>query len=264
MVVLPRKWPKVIAVGEVTSVYTFRPDLEDTGQHTRKVQWQADDIPRSNFDQDLLNSMGSLLTVFQPKADQAQKRIESVLNAHLKGEPPTGGVTEADDGDEGTAISPLAEQIEDRIVAHIRQKFMGSKLERLVAAILEASGYDVLETRPGPDLGIDIVAGKGDMGFGDPRLCVQVKSGHTPVDRPTYQQLQGSITAFGADHGLLVSLGDFTNAVRRENERSFFQIRLWGPYELVQRLLDTYNDLPPDIRADIPLQDRKVLIETEA
>ena len=102
------------------------------------------------------------------------------------------------------------------------------------------------------------------MGFGEPGLCVQVKSGRTPVDRPTYQQLQGNIGNFGAGHGLLVSLGDFTAAVRRANEQSFFEIRLWGPYELVQRLLETYDDLPQDVRADIPLQDRKVLVEPES
>ena len=107
------------------------------------------------------------------------------------------------------------------------------------------------------------MAGKGELGFSEPRLCVQVKSGHTKVDRPTYQQLQGNIGNFGADHGLLVSLGDFTATVRRANERSFFEIRLWGPYELVERLLATYDHLPPDIRAAIPLQERKVLVESE-
>lgn len=262
-VVLPRKLTKTIAIGKVQGAYVYRTDLEDLCPHTLKVDWQVEDIPRVNFSQDLVNSMGGLATVFQVLAEDAESRLENVVEAHLKSEASPEEREPASDDDEIIG-SPLTEQIEDRIVRHIRRTFGGKKLERLVASVLEASGYDVLETRPGPDLGADIVAGKGDLGFGVPRLCVQVKSGRRPVDRPAYQQLQGSIGTFGADHGLLVSMGGFKDTVRRENERSFFQIRLWGPYELVQRLLETYDDLPQDIRSEIPLQDRKVLIETEA
>ena len=108
-----------------------------------------------------------------------------------------------------------------------------------------------------------VLAGTGELGFSEPRLCVQVKSGGTPVGLPDYNRLQGNIQGFGAQHGLLVSLSDFRRSVRNENERSFFQIRLWGPQELVERLLETYESLPADIRADIPLQSRRVLVESE-
>ena len=57
-----------LAVGWVSGGYTFRPDLTETGQHTRPVDWRASDIPRSNFDQDLLFSMGAAQTVSQPRA----------------------------------------------------------------------------------------------------------------------------------------------------------------------------------------------------
>ena len=154
-------------------------------------------------------------------------------------------------------------KINDRIVERIRQRFSGIGLEYLVAEILRASGYRALETRPGPDGGIDIVAGRGDMGFDHPRICVQVKSGRNAVDLRDYNRLQGNIGSFGADHGLLVSLGDFTRPVRNENERSFFQIRLWGPNDLVEKLLETYDYLPDDIRSEIPLRNRRILIETE-
>ena len=56
-----------------------------------------------------------------------------------------------------------------------------------------------------------------------------------------------------------MSLGGFTKAVRDRNAQSFFNVRLWGPDELAERLLDTYDSLPSDIHADIPLRDRKVL-----
>ena len=262
---LPRKSPKVVAVGRVSGSYEYSPEQIGGLPHTRKVQWLVSDIPRGNFSQDILNSLGGLATVFQIKANDAESRIGKVVEAHGKEDT----VVEPDlkEGilviDEDTPDSSLDEQIEDRIVQRIRERFSGVRLEYLVASILRASGYNAIQTRPGPDGGIDVVAGMGDMGFGEPRLCVQVKSGKTPVGLPEYNQLLGNVQSFGAQHGLLVSLSDFTSVVRKQNESSFFQIRLWGPDELVKRLLDTYDSLPVEIRSDIPLQTRRVLVESE-
>lgn len=148
----------------------------------------------------------------------------------------------------------LSEQIADRILGRIRERFSGGRLGYLVASILRASGYYAVETGQGADDGVDVVAGQGDMGFGRPRLCVQVNSGRNPVDLSDYNRLRDGIENYGADHGLLVSLGDFTEAVRIENERSFFQIRLWGHFDLADRLLEVYDALPGDIRGDVPLK----------
>lgn len=258
MIVLPRKRPRVVAVGTVAGAYQYRPDLDTP--HVLAVDWKARDIPREDFDQDLLYSFGGLATVYRVRASDAKARIEQIMADHLAGPPGDGGDAVADDE---TFQVDLEEQISDRILDRIRQMYSGVRLEYLVASILRASGYNALETRQGPDGGIDVVAGQGDMGFGRPRLCVQVKSGRSPVGLPEYNQLRGNIDTFGADHGLLVSLADFTRPVRVENERSFFQIRLWGPDDLVDRLLDTYDALPDDIQKDIPLRNRRILIETE-
>lgn len=264
MVVLPRKQPKVVAVGRVVGGYEFRPDLPNllpgAGCHTRTIKWIAEDVPRSNFDQDLLHAFNGMLTVFQVNRDNASDRIERTVRNHQSGEPiePIGETS-----NEEIPEIDLDEQIRDRIVRMIRQRFSGLGLERLVASILRASGYNAVETRRGPDGGVDVLAGMGEMGFGEPRLCVQVKSGAAPVGIADYNRLQGNIQGFGAQYGLFVSMGDFTEPVKRENERSFFQIRLWGPYELVDRLLETYDSLPEEIRADIPLQTRRVPIESE-
>ena len=156
----------------------------------------------------------------------------------------------------------LDQEIKGRIVARLRQKFAGVRLKHLVASILRASDYEVVEI--GPEGGVDIVAGRGELGFGQPRLCVQVKAEHDPVGLPEYARLLGNLDTFGAEHGLLVSLGGFTKAVHDRNARQFFEIRLWGPDKLVQRLLETYEDLPADIRANVPLRDRKVMEEASA
>ena len=260
-IVLPRKWPKVIAVGRMTGTYEYRPSMD--APHVRSVNWEALDIPRSNFDQDLLFSIGGTMTVFRVLASDAQSRIDTIKSDYLAGlQSAETGTVAITIPDEEFKVD-IEEQINDRVIDRIRQKFSGTRLEYLVAEVLKASGYRTLQTRQGPDGGIDVVAGPGDLGFGHPRLCVQVKSGKPPVDLPEYDRLRGNISSFGADHGLLVSLSEFTGKVRNENERSFFQIRLWGPYELVDKVLEIYDDLPEDIREDIPLRSRRILIETE-
>ena len=260
-VVLPCKLSRLVAVGKVMGDYRYEPDWQYP--HIRPVEWDAVDIPRHNFDQDLLYSFGGMLTVFQVNRTNAQERIDRVVRQHL-GETIGETIIPREALDDAADDVNLDEPISDQIVERIRQKFTGYRLEYLVEEILKAQDYTTSRTRRGADGGIDIVAGKGEMGFAAPRLCVQVKSVAAPVGLPDYNRLQGNVTSFNADHGLLVSLSDFTREVRNENERSFFQIRLWGPRELTQNLLDNYAKLPPDIRADIPLADRKVLMETDA
>ena len=260
MIVLPRKLSKSIAVGRVSGDYTFRPDME--AQHVRPVHWMAQDIPRADFDQDLLYSFGGLATVFRAQASDAETRIQRKLDqiSGTTSSTPVSAITEVQ---EEEFKVDLEEQINDRIAERIRQRFSGHRMEYLISEILSATGYHTLETQRSRDGGVDVLAGLGEMGFGHPRLCVQVKSGRDPVDISEYDRLQGNIQSFGAEHGLLVSLAGFKGTVLSENKRSFFKIRLWGPSELVEKLLDTYDKLPEDIRSEIPLRNRRILIETE-
>ena len=266
MVVLPCKHTRAVAVGRVISEYVHSPDLSAEAPHARKVEWSATDVPRSDFDQDLLNSFGALSTVSQPHAQNAEARIDAVVRAYLgQADDPdlVGGADLPPEADPNGELD-LDQEIKDRIVARLKRKFAGVRLEHLVASILRASDYEAVETAAGPDGGVDIVAGRGELGFGQPRLCVQVKARRGPVGLPEYDRLLGNLGTFSAEHGLLVSLGGFTKPVHDRNAQSFFKIRLWGPDELAQRLLETYEDLPVDIRTDVPLRDRKVLEEANA
>ena len=266
MVVLPRKLTRQVAVGRIRGPYIYQPDpMVGDCRHARDVEWLVENIPRSNFDQDLLNSIGSALTISQPRAPNSEARIQRIVDVFCGDVTP--GVEPSNDGfsqeDELDETIDIHQEIQDRIVTRLRQKFAGTRLEYLVASILQTSGYVVLQTREGADGGVDVLAGKGDMGFGEPRLCVQVKGRTSPVDLAEYDRLQGNIASFRAEHGLLVSLGGFTKPVHDRNEQSFFVIRLWGPDELAQRLLENYDSLPQDIRADIPLETVRILREPD-
>lgn len=265
LVVLPRKRSGEVAVGRITGPYAYQPDaVGPSAPHVRPVQWQVTDIPRSHFNQDLLNSFGAQQTLTQPRAPDAETRIDHAVSLYLGNAlsdtledayktPDSGQSSDLDEtaSQESSDETDLDREVIDRIIARLHRQFSGHRLEDLVASILRSSGYYVRLTREGADGGIDVLAGKGDLGFDAPRLCIQVKGRTSPVGLGEYSSLQGNIVSFNAQHGLLVSLGGFTKPVQERNEQqSFFQVRLWGPEELAHRLLANYTDLPQDIRAD--------------
>ena len=82
IVVMPLSVAGTIAIGRCTAGYE---DLGETApaRHTVRVNWVLDDVPRSAFAQDLLHSLGSLLTVFRVSRNDAEARFEAVLKTGL-------------------------------------------------------------------------------------------------------------------------------------------------------------------------------------
>jgi restriction system protein len=151
----------------------------------------------------------------------------------------------------------------DQISKHISEHFKGHDLERLVDAVLQAQGYMTYPSEHGPDGGVDILAGAGQLGFDDPKICVQVKSGSNPVDAPTLRHLLGTIHNFGASQGLLVSLSGFTDPALEEARRNFFKVRLWDEGKLLDELLEHFDKLPDTIKAELPLKRIWALVPEE-
>src|SRR5688572_8378330 len=107
----------------------------------------------------------------------------------------------------------FAQAATDQIMARIQEDFAGHDLAGLVAAVLGIEGFQCLVSPPGPDGGVDISAGRGPLGLDSPRLLVQVKSGGQ-TGAPVVSQLQGVMTTYGADQGLLVTWAGLTRAAR--------------------------------------------------
>lgn len=245
LVVMPSKFRASISIGEVKGSYNYRTDLSDNSRHTIPVKWINTDIPRTAFDQDLLYSMGAFMTVCQIKRNNAEVRIKKIL----KGEP--GPINGGTDNDDDVDIEGVAS---DQIVDFINRKFKGHELSRLVEAVLQAQGYVTEISKPGPDGGVDILAGSGPMGFSEPRICIQVKSSQSPVDVTVLRGLQGSMNNFGADQGLLVSWGGFTRKVLEESRLSFFNVRLWDSDNLIKAIFKNYHNLSDSLQAELPLK----------
>ena len=135
----------------------------------------------------------------------------------------------------------IEELAHDQIIRLISSKFKGHALARLVNGVLMAQGYHTFMSPPGPDGGVDILAGTGTLGFGEPRLCVQVKSQDTPVELKEIKALKGAMQDSQATQGLFVSWGGYKSSIKEQS--SFFSVRLWGPNELLTAIFQTYEKL---------------------
>jgi len=255
LVVLPLKSQPAIQIGEITGDYHFEPDGPDPYFHWRPVKWVGEALPRANFGQDLLYSFGAFLTICRIQRNNAEQRLVAMKANGWKPEPllPPGKVatTITDGSSEDTDLEELAH---DQIARLISARFKGHGLTRLVEAILKAQGYTTYRSPEGADGGVDILAGAGQLGFGRPRLCVEVKSESGPIDRSTVDKLLGAVSKFGADEGLFVSWSGFKSNVQKELAASFFRVRLWTQKELLEQLFLLYDSLDEDLKAELPLK----------
>lgn len=258
LVVLPLKTQRAIQIGEVTGDYHFEPNGPNPFFHWRPVKWIAEAVPRAHFGKDLLNTFGAFMTICRVQRNNAEARLVAMRTAGWKPESvaaitktpvvcPDATASETEDTD-------LEEAARDQIAQLVTARFKGHGLTRLVEGILKAQGYITYRSPEGADGGADILAGAGPLGFGAPRLCVEVKSESTPIDRPTVDKLLGAVTKFGAQEGLFVSWSGFKTNVQKELAASFFRVRLWTQKELLEALFAHYENLDEDIKAELPLK----------
>ena len=266
IVALPLKTrPGQIALGRITGPYRYR-DIDGVMRHTRQVTWLRPDVPRSEFGQDLLYSLGAFLTICRIERNGAERRVAALLNGTSDPGDDTSDpeISEGEEAEEdGRASLDIAQTARDQIIQHIRSRFPGHDFARLVDAVLQAEGYATLLSSPGPDGGVDILAGRGQLGFGEPRLCVQVKATESPVDVTVLRSLMGTMQSFKADQGLLMSWGGFTHALKREARQAFFTVRLWQADDIVDAICKNYDRLPEQIQNEIPLERVWTIVRTE-
>ncbi len=254
-VILPLKHERAIQVGQVTGGYHFHPEGPNPFFHYREVKWIGEAIPRSHFGKDLLNTFGAFMTICRVQRNNAEARLKAMQASGWAPETGSNVISSAPTvSDEEAAQFDIEERARDEIVRLILSRFKGYDLARLVEGILRAQGYTTYRPPTGPDGGADILAGAGPLGFGSPRLVVEVKSEQSPIDRPTVDKLLGSVTKFGANEGLFVSWSGFKNNVQKELAGSYFRVRLWSQTELLDALYDVYDKLDDDLRAEIPLK----------
>lgn len=254
LVILPLKSQPAIYIGEVAGDY--HPQLEGPNPfyHWRPVKWIGEAIPRANFGKDLLFSFGAFMTICRIQRNNAEQRIGAMRANGWKPETIAAAKSAAPITDEAAEDTDLEELARDQISQLMASRFKGHGLTRLVEAILKAQGYTTYRSPEGADGGADILAGSGPLGFTSPRLCVEVKSESSPIDRPTVDKLLGAVSKFGADEGLFVSWSGFKSNVQKELAASFFRVRLWTQKELLEQLFAHYDHLDSELKAELPLK----------
>ena len=138
IVALPLKTrPGRVALGRVKGSYKYQ-DVNDFKRHTRPVDWIRKEVPRSDFGQDLLYSLGSLLTICRIQRNDADRRISAMLDGNRdpgigksEGIPKSYVAHEGDavDDSEPPSINDVAHQ---QVLDHIRLNFSAHELARLV------------------------------------------------------------------------------------------------------------------------------------
>ncbi len=259
IIAMPLKFRSSIVFGSINGPYTYREDFPEDSRHTREVNW-INEIPRDQLDQDLLYSFGAFMTVCRIHRNDAEERITALLEGKRLSTVKKEGGKQLKEVESEEPPLNIEEMATDEIRKFISRTFKGHELTRLVGAILEAQGYTIQISPPGADGGVDIIAGKGLLGFDHPRLAIQVKSSDSPVDVKIVRELQGVLQSFQANHGLLVSWGGFRGTVQKESATKFFEIRLWNSDDLIQMIQTYYDKIPDEIKADLPLKRIWILV----
>jgi len=246
LVALPLKSQSSIAFGIIETKYQFE-ELADNVKHIRRVTWKKI-ISRAQIPQDLLHSFGSLLTVCKIERNNAEDRIKELINQTVEVQ------KNIDSDTEDFSEIDIEDYSKDEILKYIAKRFNGHNLTRLVAQILSAQDYITTVSPPGPDGGIDILAGKGSLGLESPKLCVQVKSGNSPVDVKVLRELIGVMTKIKSEQALLVSWSGFTKPTIKEAANDYFTVRLWDSGNIIDAIFKYYDRFDDELKAEIPLK----------
>ena len=83
LVVMPRKYKSVIAIGRVIGEYRYRPEVTPDMRHTRRVKWLRRDVERAAVRGDLRDSMGSFRTVSELGRRDAVTRVQSLVDSGI-------------------------------------------------------------------------------------------------------------------------------------------------------------------------------------
>jgi len=266
LVILPLKTTKRLAFGVCREGYRYLADQPEDRRHAIGVDWKRTDVPRSALNDDLLNIVNGAMTVFRATRNNAAARLLAVLEGGT--DPGAGGipiatiaVNDAQEGYVDPAPAVTLEVIRDRVRTHIVEHFSGHALTGLVADILRAHGYTCDVSPPGGDFGIDILARSGPLGLDSPTLVVEVKSGASAQGVPVINQLQGAVHHNHADQALLVAWGGLTPQAEQLRKANPSSLRVWTDDDVLDQLFETYETLPDETRAAIPLKRALVLVE---
>jgi restriction system protein len=141
-----------------------------------------------------------------------------------------------------TEIRRLLKTQQDEVRARIHETLANMEayeLEHLIKRLLEAMEYENVEvTKRSHDGGVDVVADI-EVGITPVREVVQVKRRSSNIQRPTLDELRGSLHRFDAMRGTIITVGGFSSGARSAAfERGAAPITLIDGERLIDLLIE--------------------------
>lgn len=237
---------RLYSIGNVSGPAEHHPEWAEQGMPlARKVQWQAQELPRDNLGTSSKNSLGSTLTLFEVPSSAAAEVL-----AALKGKP----VPAVEEEAEEVIADPLAD-IESQALERIKDRVNEldwDDMQQLVAGILRAMGYKTQVSPPGSDRGKDIVASPDGFGFEHPRIVVEVKHRKGQMGSQEIRSFLGG--RHKDDRGLYVSTGGFTKDAQYEADRASIPLAMWTLDHVVRALVEHYDATDAETKRIVPLK----------
>ena len=252
IVVYPSKIDKLIHIGRIVSPYEYNISIDENYPNTRQVEWLKH-ISRTMFSQGALYEIGSALSLFQIK-NYADEFIEVISGK---------SITKPDEED--PTVAKVSEEIEqntrDFIAKRLTQELKGHPFEHFIAHVLNILGYKTRVSPEGADGGIDIIAYKDALGLEPPIIKVQVKSNDADITPDKVQALYGNVAA--GEYGLFIALSGFSKRAR-EFAKSKANLRIIDGDELIDIILEYYEQLDSKYKAKIPLRNVYIPVQVES
>lgn len=258
----------MIYIGQITSDYYYdakqnnnnnNNDDDERYPNKRSVKWLTKNgIPRSQFPQNILNTIGSFMTLFEIKEEAAFYFSDIISESYNKIDKKDFSPSQKDeisvtDDDEAIkdTVSITQQSTEDFIIKRLHKKLSPTEFEFFVVHLLECMGYVARVTQQSRDGGVDIIVHKDQLGFEPPIVKVQCKHTTDTSSLSQINQLLGTLSQ--NEYALFINLGSYTSDARKKalNEP---RIRLIDGQEIVKLIYKFYDLFLPKYRVIIPLK----------
>lgn len=232
-------------LGEIISDYEYMPDLLEY-YHTRRVKW-INKISRDLLSATTRNTLGSIMTVFEISTTAANE-ICNLLNSKSLAD-----VEEHESKEQSLQV--IKEEVVAKAHEFIKDKMLNldwEEMQELIAGILRAMGYKTRVSPKGADRGKDIVASPDGLGLEEPRILAEVKHRQGQMGSPEVRSFLGGLR--GKDKGLYISTSGFSREAKYEAERADMPITLIDADELVNLIVQYYDNFDAEARALLSLK----------
>lgn len=233
--------------GTIDGEYQFSPGNIPDYNHIRSVRWNGR-VSRDALSPSSRNSLGSLVTIFQP-GDEVLRELEQTVAGRNSQQSAVVATPQKEE------LEVFRRDVADRAHEFIKDLILAlspDEMEEITASLLRAMGFKARVTPKGADRGRDVVASRDGLGLESPRIVAEVK--HRPreaMGAPNVRSFLGGLRE--GDRGLYVSTGGFSREARYEGERSNIPVALVDLDEFALLLVEHYERFDSDGKALVPL-----------